>query len=549
MRLTVRKFQLKIYFGKSGKVKITIEYVNKDEHIVDINGKSEKLYTPFVVACATILDNEIHKNIEVTNGKIINDGNRTAVIGIAMPGLQESLGIDKEDLDIPSMVKISMDTENFEIGNVFSFITPKVLEEDDLKGFDGLDEIYDKVNFLASSSRELENGASTLKGGMDIANNSYSKIDDGINTLYDASSDLTDGAKKVSDGTKAVSTNLQSIDNGIGDLQSGTKKLYAGAKTLNSSINEMVSGIHKALDPETISLLQKVSALKIPDKISIISDPQIVGLRKSNSAFLTQAASFKPGADGTSATSASVVAVLEAQITAISADTTLDATTKQSQIQALKVAEAAVNAMPNAYALVAGNNEAYQSIEDKVNEELKQVTDSLPTDTDVNALLASMQKLTSKLNEDNLKKLTNGTQSLESGLSDLLEGEQKLKAGASTLANASKELASGSNDLYNGTLKVADGTKTLNDGSKEMKDGLNALSYGTSSLASGVSKFNREGIDTVVNMVNGDLMNVSTKLEKLKDLAEEYKTFTAIDKENQSEVKFICIVDEIKKKD
>ena len=43
--------------GKSGKVKITIEYINKDAHTVNINGKDQTLYTPFVVVCGTIIDN------------------------------------------------------------------------------------------------------------------------------------------------------------------------------------------------------------------------------------------------------------------------------------------------------------------------------------------------------------------------------------------------------------------------------------------------------------------------------------------------------------
>lgn len=35
--------------GKSGKVKITVTYRNKEEHTVKINGENQKLYTPFVV--------------------------------------------------------------------------------------------------------------------------------------------------------------------------------------------------------------------------------------------------------------------------------------------------------------------------------------------------------------------------------------------------------------------------------------------------------------------------------------------------------------------
>ena len=60
--------------GKNGKVKITIEYTNKDAHTVNINGKDQTLYTPFVVVCGTIIDNNNNRNIEITNGKTGSPG-------------------------------------------------------------------------------------------------------------------------------------------------------------------------------------------------------------------------------------------------------------------------------------------------------------------------------------------------------------------------------------------------------------------------------------------------------------------------------------------
>ena len=49
------------------------------------------MYVPFVVAIGTIIDNESNKNITVTNGKIMDDGTKTMVFGVAMPGMQKSL--------------------------------------------------------------------------------------------------------------------------------------------------------------------------------------------------------------------------------------------------------------------------------------------------------------------------------------------------------------------------------------------------------------------------------------------------------------------------
>ena len=66
--------------GKSGKVKITLNYTNHEEHTVNINGKNEVIYTPFLVMAGTILDNETNKNITISSGKVIDDGSKTVVI-------------------------------------------------------------------------------------------------------------------------------------------------------------------------------------------------------------------------------------------------------------------------------------------------------------------------------------------------------------------------------------------------------------------------------------------------------------------------------------
>ena len=39
------------------------------------------------------------RNIEVSSGKVIDDGTKSVVVGMAMPGLQESLGLSKNDVE------------------------------------------------------------------------------------------------------------------------------------------------------------------------------------------------------------------------------------------------------------------------------------------------------------------------------------------------------------------------------------------------------------------------------------------------------------------
>ena len=85
--------------GKSGKLKIKVDYTNNTKTTVDINGKKETMYTPFVLMTGMILPQDTFSNVKIDNGKVISDGSRNIVIGFGMPGLQESLGLNSDSLE------------------------------------------------------------------------------------------------------------------------------------------------------------------------------------------------------------------------------------------------------------------------------------------------------------------------------------------------------------------------------------------------------------------------------------------------------------------
>ena len=151
--------------GKEGKVKITISYENTQIHTVKINGKYVNMYTPFVVVAGTMINNENNSNIKIENGKLIENGTNTVAIGMCMPGMQQSLNISENDIKIPESFSIEMDTKAFEMNNIISYATAKVLDEADLSTFDKIDEIYSKVNDLQSASNQLVDGTAKLKDG------------------------------------------------------------------------------------------------------------------------------------------------------------------------------------------------------------------------------------------------------------------------------------------------------------------------------------------------------------------------------------------------
>lgn len=191
--------------GKSGKVKVTIKYTNNELHTVKVNGKTVQMYTPFVVVAGTIIDNTKNKNIEVTEGKILDNGTKTTVIGMAMPGLQESLDISEDKIEIPSSIEISMDADDFEMNNIISYATPKVLEKDDLNMFDNLDEIFNKANILKDSSTQLVDGAKQLNEGS-------SELQAGTQKVYESVSDIK---TKYIKAKSSILGNKQNFENKI----------------------------------------------------------------------------------------------------------------------------------------------------------------------------------------------------------------------------------------------------------------------------------------------------------------------------------------------
>lgn len=67
--------------GKSGHLKIKIDYTNHTKKTVHVDGVKEELCSPFVMMTGMILPNETFSNVTIDNGKVVSDGNRNIVLG------------------------------------------------------------------------------------------------------------------------------------------------------------------------------------------------------------------------------------------------------------------------------------------------------------------------------------------------------------------------------------------------------------------------------------------------------------------------------------
>ncbi len=162
-KLNGKEYKLDEIVGKKGKVSIIIKYKNNDKHVTLVNNKYETLYTPFVVTFGTVISNENNSNISITNGKVINNGTSNIVVGLATPGLYESL--DLAELKNMDTIEITYDTKKFELSSMYSVVSSKLIDSSDLKIFDKMDSLYSKVTELQTNMNTIDDGAKQLSLG------------------------------------------------------------------------------------------------------------------------------------------------------------------------------------------------------------------------------------------------------------------------------------------------------------------------------------------------------------------------------------------------
>lgn len=510
--------------GKSGKVKITISFENKEEHEVQINGKTEKMYTPFVVATGTYINNDNNKNIEVTNGKAIDDGSKTMVVGLTFPGMQESLNIDKDTLEIPTSIEITMETTNFEMNNIINYTTPKLIEDSELDIFSKLDDIYSKVETLQSASKQIENGAKTLSdgtttyvekseefnqalnkfsNGVSSANTSYSSIDTGIKNLNAQVPDLTLGTKSLSDNLGAVNNGVKTMSDMLDGSQESMNNLKTGAQNISGGLTQLSAAM------KTTDYTEQINKI----------NSQIDTNQKMITTLNTTTEQLNKVLEDTTLSEAAAQAI-KAQITANQstiATLTADNVYLNNMITSLNASNTQIEKLKQQVDTLA---KGAGDVSEGVNGLLKQVG---ALNTNIKGLYTNTGKMAAGAN-----KLYQGTLGLEAGTTKLAQGSEQMKAGLSTINTSSQALYSANNQLV-------EGAKTIQSGASE--------------LAKGTAEFNKTGIDVICNYVTGDLKNLETRAEKLKELSDEYNTFTKLDDENKGKVKFITIVDSIKKDD
>lgn len=236
--------------GKSGKVTIRADYTNKE--------KAENgVYVPFAAVTGMML-NKNFTNVEVTNGKVVSDGNNQVVVGFAFPGLSESLDLDSknlEDVNIPDYMEVTADVKDFSLDMTMTFVMSDILQEldvdqdIDLSGIeDAIDSLSDASAQLVSGSRELADGTGTLLDGINAYTSGVSTLKSGISAYTDGVAQVKNGVDSYTAGVAQVAGGTKQLADKSGDLKDGITQLVSGAmqvQTYFEGDNGIVSGAEK----------------------------------------------------------------------------------------------------------------------------------------------------------------------------------------------------------------------------------------------------------------------------------------------------------------
>lgn len=262
--------------GKSGKVKIRFDYTNTTSYTETVNGEKQTVSVPFAAITGLVLGDGF-ENIEVTNGKAEVSDSSSVVLGYALPGLKDSLGIKDKDLDgdvnIPEYMEMTADVENFSMPAAMTF----VVNASDYVSTDGIDtsDIDDMINDLKDASTQLQDGSKTLAEGTDTLADGLSTLQSklgtfasGVGTLKSGLKTYTDGVSTLSGGLNKLNSNVPTLSNGITTLNSSAKSLNDGVALLNATVSA------KFTDSEKKTLLDQVHSTLESQKSEIEKQAQ-----------------------------------------------------------------------------------------------------------------------------------------------------------------------------------------------------------------------------------------------------------------------------------
>ena len=228
----------------------TAEEIKNTQGVVtmDVSFTMEK-NIPYLALTLMPIDDKTLTDVSVENGKVFSDGNRTLLIGWAVPGMDV-------DADLPAHFTMTATADHADLSWMMTFATSDPIDW----LCDAADE---KIGDLSNNVNELRAGLTALCDGNDLPEGE-GKLHDGLSalfTLYDGVAELNDGAKALSDGAK-------SLDDGAGELETGLVTLVSNNDALNQGAVQLFDAVLKTANQQLAAAGLDAAGITVPELTS-----------------------------------------------------------------------------------------------------------------------------------------------------------------------------------------------------------------------------------------------------------------------------------------
>lgn len=497
--------------GKSGKVRIEIHYSN--------NAVSGGVRVPFVVMTGMMADNDTFSNITIDNGKVLDNGNSTIIVGMAVPGLKDSLGI-ASDLKLGDSVTVQGDADGFACEDMMTIATSSIFEDIDTGDLDKLN-FDDEISQLNEAGSKLVQGSQQLYDGISYMNGNKATLVSGVSQLNEGASSLSDNTGKALAGslqlqqgvtqlTNKLSESLAEICSNLQTMSKGAASVQQGLQSINSKItgeDGLISAVDKSLDV-CISVQKDAK-----DAVEAVQD----------------------AADYAGEISGYISAALDNLDKIRTGSMTAEEQDYYGQItEALNKADIIVKNDLNEKLKTAGNSaqsaaknaENAQNTSEGVNVALSRISASIGSTSSEGTLVYGAASI--KTGADSMVKVI--SESTSTG---------ELATGLSSLSQGADQLVEGEKQLQQGASKLAEGMESLNSSTAVLAEGIGQIDAGSKALKDGMAKYYREGISQLVDLYNDELKGQLSSLRSVVNAGKNYKIFSQKAAGTDSSVKFI----------
>ena len=532
--------------GQSGRLVIRIKYENNES--VTVNGKETPV--PFIAMTGFLVEGDALTDIDVDNGKVIDDGDKKIVLGMAAPGLKEALDLDSKeitedlDLDLNDTVTITANAKDYDVQDMMTVVTNSLMEDLDADDIDDLD-FDDEIKDLDKGAKALADGADALYDGLTQVDDSMPDLTDGADQLNSGAAELNSGTQKALAGAKELNSgSIQlrgTLKSKMKQIATASKQMETGSKTILSGMKQMKTGLDKGdgtpKNPGAINALDQVSkgltagaqtsAAQLQAGVDGLSQVSTglntvkTGLDNGTQDMSEPLKQAKAGANAasegleqlnSSVDTDGIQQLLEAYgvpaedqqavLGAINGYKGVAEGAVQAADGAVQIADGAKSGMEKASAGVGQANDGVSQVSGGLGQAVAQMRSTDPGSLNYAAgvvaqVAGGLRTMSASLGayDPSLAKqgksqttLIGGMTVLNNGLGQLNSQVEQSISKKGILSQALDRLVGGTGTLKSGEEQLASGTKDLKKGTKKLKEGTEKLADGVSQLSDGSGK-------------------------------------------------------------